>query len=186
MQFAGPACRKSNQRSSRTPQASPLTCGDDCRRTDPTDGLYSRRCGFRVAREATLNLARVMIQAHMTTTLLPASRHRLRARSAPHHRQERKQWSTAEAPCATESLSGGGRTTGRVASGRTPASERARCGIIPGAGRGLSLPHGGRGTSGKLPPGLLTLQCSGCTLKRLSRVSCPPRLSLSGSLHGSG
>ena len=134
MQFAGPACRKRNQGPSRTPQASPLTCGDDCRRIDPTDGLYSRRCGFRVAREATLNLARVMIQAH-TTTLLPASRHRLRARSAPHHSQERKQGSTAEAPCDGEPQR---RTTGRVASGRTPASERARCGIIPGEGKGLT------------------------------------------------
>ena len=133
MQFAGPACRKRNQGPSRTPQASPLTCGDDCRRIDPTDGLYSRRCGFRVAREATLNLARVMIQAH-TTTWPPASLHRLRARSAPHHRQERKQWSTAEAPCDGEPQR---RTTGRVASGRTPASERARCGIIPGEGKGL-------------------------------------------------
>lgn len=138
MQFAGPACRKRNQGPSRTPQASPLTCGDDCRRIDPTDGLYSRRCGFRVAREATLNLARVMIQAH-TTTWPPASLHRLRARSAPHHRQERKQWSTAEAPCDGEPQR---RTTGRVASGRTPASERARCGIIPGAGKGLRYYRG--------------------------------------------
>ena len=133
------AASKRNQRSSRTPQASPLTCGGDCRRIDPTDGLYSRRCGFRVAREATLNLARVPIQAH-TTTWLPASRHRLRARSAPHHRQERKQWSTAEAPCDGEPQR---RTTGRVASGRTPASERARCGMIPGAGRGLRGPGKG-------------------------------------------